>query len=385
MLLVENASLLADFCARAATSRFCAVDTEFRWLRTYWPEPALVQLAVPGETVVVDLLAVTAVEPLAALLANPSCLKVLHAAGQDVRLLYRLTGVAPAPVFDSQIAAGLAGLGYQIGYAELVRQVLQLPVDKGEQFADWLIRPLREEQIRYAGDDVAHLAALFPMLEQRLSELGRLSWALEDSAVFASAEYVTPVAPAEAHRNLRGRIPGRARPVLRALAAWREDYCRSVDLRPCRVVPDHLLIQFACRGTLDPADVRRERRSVAKRVQQLTPEMTRVVEESRHLPPENEPGGWGRPGPAERAAMSRAVEVLAAVAAELGIDRECLASRAEVEALARHCANRRCPPACRLLDGWRRAVVGERLLAALAAPATGAAAATPAVGTVATA
>lgn len=365
-MLIDSDNALRRFCDGVRDKAFCAVDTEFRWQRTYWPEPSLVQLAVPGETAVVDVLAVRDLAPIGELLAAPTLLKILHAGAQDVRLLHQLTGVGPRPVFDTQIAAALAGIGYQVSYALLVEHFLGVRLDKSEQYTDWVARPLRPEQVLYAADDVRHMVAFYPMLRSGLSQSGRLAWVVEDCAALASPAFTEPPVAAEAFRSIKGhgRLNAGDLAALAELARWREEYSVAADLRPRRVVPDPLLLRFAVKGRLLGRDLREVRRAVSKRIRQLEPEMTAAAARGRNLPAEQRPTVHHsrRATPAEKKVMGDAYGLLKDTAGALGVPPESLATRSEITTLVRSSRGEEGEPALRMLSGWRREVFGEKIL-----------------------
>ena len=151
----------ADLAARIARppSRV-GLDTEFIRERTYWPQLALAQLAIGDDILLIDTLVPGMCEALAPLLADPSVLKVMHSASEDVVALKRACGTPPTPLFDTQIAAAIAGIGAGMGYQRIVQEVLGVTLAKGEQRSDWLRRPLTPAQLEYAADDVVHLLSL---------------------------------------------------------------------------------------------------------------------------------------------------------------------------------------------------------------------------------
>ena len=168
MTPITTTAQLQAFCDRIAGDPFIAVDTEFMRETTYWPKLCLVQVAGQSDSANIDPLADGIdLAPLLALLADPKIDKVFHAARQDVEIFYNL-GVIPKPLFDTQIASMAAGFGEQIAYDALVRQMLKIDLDKSSRFTDWARRPLSEAQMEYALADVTHLAALYPMLRERL-------------------------------------------------------------------------------------------------------------------------------------------------------------------------------------------------------------------------
>ena len=180
-----------------------ALDTEFVRERTYYPKLCLVQVAAGDSLALIDPLAIADARTLAAALADPRRPKLLHAARQDIEALLPLTVIPLAPVFDTQIAAALLGFASQIGYADLVHQLLGVELAKGHARTDWARRPLSPEQLAYAADDVRYLPALAALLDERLITSGRRRWMEEESAALTEISLYR-VEPAEAWRRLKG-------------------------------------------------------------------------------------------------------------------------------------------------------------------------------------
>ncbi len=142
--LITDTPTLAALCARLSKADFVAVDTEFMRENTYWPELCLVQIADDKEAAAIDPMAPGIdLKPLLDLLVdNEDVLKVVHAGGQDIEIVYNLTGKCPHPLFDTQIAAMAMGMGEQVGYSNLVESMTGVKLDKGARFTDWSRRPL---------------------------------------------------------------------------------------------------------------------------------------------------------------------------------------------------------------------------------------------------
>jgi ribonuclease D len=232
-----------------------ALDTEFVFERTYRPQLGIVQVAAAGEIALVDAARIRDLSALAPLLGAAGARKILHSGSGDVPILRRAAGAAPRPLFDTQIAAVFAGVGSGLSYAALVKTLFGIELGKHETRTDWLRRPLSPEQIRYAGEDVEHLPAAAAELERRLVALGRLEWAVEDSAALAAAD--DAVAPAAAWRRVKGldRQPSRVRAVARALAAWREREAARLDLARPFLLRDETLIAIAKKDAIAPAEI----------------------------------------------------------------------------------------------------------------------------------
>lgn len=248
-ILVADSAALEEACAALLEAEFLAVDTEFWRQKTYYPVLCLVQLASPTRCVVVDTLAPGLdLGPLRRLLLDPRSTKVLHAASQDLEVLLLALGRVPGPLFDTQLAARALGLGEQPGYATLVQQLLGVSVDKGAQVLDWTRRPLSPAQLRYAADDVRHLADLYPLLRERLEQAGRAAeFQRRMSGLEDPARYQVP--PAEAWRKVKIRRPtAQAQAILVQVAAWREERARARNLPRGWILPDATLIALANRA-----------------------------------------------------------------------------------------------------------------------------------------
>src|SRR5882672_8542921 len=221
-LMIDTADALAAFATRAARAGALALDTEFMREKTYRAELCLLQIADGDGAVCIDPLAVTDLAPLVPVLASVSIVKIMHAARQDLEVLLPAVGLVH-PVFDTQIAAALAGFPAQVGYAELARRLLGVELSKAHTRADWSRRPLSPEEQEYALDDVRHLAAFRTSLLDTLHSKGRSAWLDEELAALANADALR-VAPEDAWKKIKG-LPSLdpARQVLaQALAAWRE-------------------------------------------------------------------------------------------------------------------------------------------------------------------
>ncbi|MGH8209792.1 MAG: ribonuclease D, partial [Steroidobacteraceae bacterium] len=220
--VVTTSAALAELGAHLEAFEAIGLDTEFLRERTYRAELCLVQVSATSEASCVDPLALTDLAPLARVLTAPGIIKVMHASRQDIEVLLPVTGLV-RPVFDTQVAAALAGLPAQVGYAELVRRLIGPELAKTHTRTDWSRRPLSPEQIEYALDDVRHLLPLKSLLEEQLQSLGRLEWLAEELAALADAGSFTtePEQAWQRIKGLRGLDDERLR-LAQQLAAWRE-------------------------------------------------------------------------------------------------------------------------------------------------------------------
>jgi ribonuclease D len=246
--LINNPAELAARLLAWKGHPLVAMDTEFIRERTYYPQLALVQLAIPGEVLLVDPTVAGMDSVLAPFLADPSVTKLMHSASEDLQALLRGCGVVPSPVFDTQVAAAMAGLGAGLSYLKLVEQVTGVTLEKGETRSDWLRRPLSESQLKYAADDVLHLHAIHAVLEQKLRSLGRLGWLESDSqrAIEGARNDVDDPHPHLAVRSAQTLdAAGQAR--LCRLLSWRDAEARRSNRPKSWVLDNELAVQLSRR------------------------------------------------------------------------------------------------------------------------------------------
>jgi ribonuclease D len=244
--LIATTDALEALCQRMRGEAFITVDTEFMRERTYWPELCLVQIAGDKEVAVIDALAEGIdLAPMGALFADPAVMKVFHAARQDIEIFVLRFGDVPRPMFDTQVAAMVAGFGDQVGYDALVAALAGGSIDKAHRFSDWSIRPLSDAQIAYAAADVTHLREVYRRLCRRLEQDGRIGWVSEEMAILANPDtYRTD--PETAWERLRPRSSNRRfLHVLKELAAWREREAQRINIPRQRLIKDEALLEIA--------------------------------------------------------------------------------------------------------------------------------------------
>lgn len=259
--LITDSATLTDLCHRLAQADFVTVDTEFMRESTYYPELCLIQIADDKEAAAIDPMApgIDLTPLLDLMVNNEEVLKVFHAGGQDLEIVYNLTGKTPHPLFDTQVAAMALGQGEQIGYSNLVDSWLGIQVDKGARFTDWSRRPLDARQIEYAIGDVTYLARIFPKMLERLRKTGRGAWLDQEMERVADpANYAND--PDVAWRRVR--VSSRKPDVLgrlKALARWRELEAQAKDLPRGRIVKDETLGDLASHPPRAQADLAKVR------------------------------------------------------------------------------------------------------------------------------
>ncbi len=357
--IVTQPAALAELGQRLAGEPLLALDTEFMRERTYRAELCLVQLGTRRECRCVDPLAAGTLQPLAAPLAATATVKVLHAARQDLEVLRAAIG-SVANVFDTQVAAALAGFATQIGYADLARQLLGVTLPKAHARTDWSRRPLSPQQVDYALDDVRYLLPLRDALLERLERLGRQAWLAEELAALSDiqAEGVDPERAWLRLKGLHGLDAGRLA-LARSLAAWRERRAMEKNRPRGWILDDVALREIVLRVPRDRTALAAIPELQAGIVRHSGEELLALVEAAgiEQPPPPLPPRA--RPDPALTLLVKKLAATNQAVAGELGLAPEVLATRRDLEQLARGEA----PAALR--SGWRSEVIGKRLLAAL--------------------
>jgi ribonuclease D len=369
-MLALDEALAAD--ARAAGR--LGLDTEFVGEGRYRTLLCLIQLAVPradgeGKTIVVlDPLADGFDgSSLAALLADPAIEIVVHAGRQDVALVRRVLATEVSSVFDTQVAAGFAGMGAQSSYDSLLGDVLDVRVAKSASFTRWERRPLSAEQLSYAREDVEHLLELAAELERRLAGLGRLEWAREECEPLAHAsDERDPEAIFERLPRVRGLSPS-ARPVARALVQWREQTAARQDRPVQGVLGDAALMEIAKRKPSSTAELEQIRGSGAANLRRRGEELIDVVKRARELPAEKAPreARPPMPRPEDAPLIALGEALLRARAREAGLAYELLAARADLQAIVAAWRAGGEQADVRTLRGWRRELAGGELLALL--------------------
>jgi ribonuclease D len=365
--ILDEAGLKA-LCERLRGHDRLAVDTEFMGEDSFHPRLEIVQVAAGDVTAIIDYQAVQGLDRLFDLLGDTRIQKVVHAGRQDLEIFSILSGSVPAPVFDTQVAAAMVGYGPQVGYAQLVRQVVGVTLEKSETFTNWAQRPLTEQQIDYALEDVRHLFALHDHLHGKLKALGRLEWVEEEFdrlLTLAGEESRDPRLRYQRIKGWEGLHP-RARGILREIVAWREHEAKRRDRPRGRILRDEILVEIARRtpttmlalGALrgiQPSQVEKYGEALIAAVKQglsvQDHELPRV-EKRKRIDPETA----GLADLLGTALKVRAVE--ASIAPQL------LATSADLEAFALH---RGKGPAEQLplMQGWRRQLAGEHLLKVL--------------------
>jgi ribonuclease D len=369
--LAGNGAVAALAELARASGRF-GIDTEFMGEGRYRTLLCLVQVAAeePDGDVRIEVLdpldSALDPSPLAALLADPQVEIVMHAGRQDVALLRRVWETDITNLFDTQLAAGFAGLRAQLGYEPLLHELLGVRLKKSASFTRWDARPLSAEQIDYARDDVRHILQAATALQERLQARGRLEWAREECVALAGAT------DERDPDNIFARLPRvnsldpKLRAIARELVEWREETARQQDRPIPSVLSDAALIEVAKRRPSEIRQLEQIRGINEPTLRRRGRAILEAVERGRSRPPIPVEGER----PAQPEALDAPVIALAEAlvrtrALEEELAYELIAARADLQRIVLAMRDGSPPPEVRTLQGWRRQVVGDELLALL--------------------
>jgi ribonuclease D len=367
---ITSNQALADFCLQASQAEAIAVDTEFVRTRTLYPQLGLIQIYDGIQLVLVDPLAIDDFSSLTALLTNPNVVKILHSCSEDLETFWHAFKVMPSPIFDSQFAASIVGMGPAMGYAKLVDEMLQITVDKGESRTDWLARPLRDEQCDYAAKDVLYLFQLYPELKARVDEQNKLSW------VFAEIEHLsakkqTAIPLDSVYLTIKNnwKLSNKALLILKKLAAWRTSTARQRDMALNFVVREENLVSIA---TLQPAS-----KNELRAIQGVNPHEVRIhgdallaiVADCQNVREEAYPQRVKRLNDIEdyKNIAANVKKICLSIAESNGIPPELVGSKKQINQLLKWCwfkqdETRDMGLQPDLLSSWRRALLVNELV-----------------------
>ena len=360
-VLITATDALDAFCQRMRGETFVTVDTEFMRERTYWPELCLVQIAGQNEVAVIDAQAEGIdLSSLGALFADEAVTKVFHAARQDIEIFVQRYGDVPRPMFDTQVAAMVAGFGDQVGYDALVSSLTGGTIDKAHRFSDWSVRPLSAAQITYAAADVTHLREVYTRLSRRLEQDNRLNWVAEEMAILNNpATYRGD--PETAWERLRPRTTNRRLLyILKEVAAWREKEAQRVNIPRQRLIKDEALLEIAATAPAN-ADALARVRGVTRGFAEgrSGAALLDVLATARHVPDADLPAApQSRDSVRPSAALVSLLKVLLAAKSEQHhVAARLVASSDDIDRLALEDN-----PDIPALHGWRREVFGNDAL-----------------------
>jgi ribonuclease D len=360
---INTSDQLTALCEQIKKESWLALDTEFLREKTYYPKFCLLQIATPEWVACVDPIALPSLDILFEAIYSPSIVKVFHSCRQDLEIFYQLTGKVPEPLFDTQIAAPLLGFQENPGYAMLVSSMLNINLNKAHTRADWSKRPLINAEIQYAADDVIYLCKIYQMMQQKLTELGRIDWLRRDFAELANPE-IYQVRPENAWLKIKGKnkLTGRQLSIVQALAEWREKTAQSEDRPKSWLLRDELLFDIA---KLQPETVTElaNVRSINERVvSRYGAELSQLIIAAKNRAPKplNEKGRPAKKTQQQEAILDILTALVRIRAEENALNPVILATRKDLEVLLFNDDDE-----CPLLHGWRYDMAGKELVGLL--------------------
>lgn len=243
---IRDETALAEYCSQWQTLPLIALDTEFIRVETFYPIPGLIQVADEKACYLIDPTTIKNFAPLIALFENPSVLKVMHAATEDLELFQHTLNVLPAPVYDTQIGAAVLNWGFSMGLQRMLEQRLEVQLEKEQTTSDWLQRPLTAEQERYAALDVAYLPALYQMQHDELVQREISHWAAEENQAMLDGAVDDDPEGEDYYKRFTQmwRYPAHKLAALRDLTAWREQMARKRDVPRNRILRNQGILQI---------------------------------------------------------------------------------------------------------------------------------------------
>ncbi|WP_263080359.1 ribonuclease D [Endozoicomonas sp. Mp262] len=355
---------LAKYCQHWSQLGKIALDTEFIRTDTYYPIPGLIQIGIENnEIFLVDPLTIDQWQPLKELLENPAILKVIHACSEDLEVIELLTGARLNPIFDTQLAAAYAGIGYSLGYQKLVKQLLGIELPKDETRSNWCQRPLTEAQQHYATLDVLHLLTIHSILNKELEKNTTKAWLEDDCNQMKSSIYSNNAEDAWKEVKCAWQLYPQQLAVLKSLCIYRENKARQRNLPRNRVIPKGSLwpmARYQPDNLKSLSAIQDMRKSIIKRDGQR---LLTLIKTASQSPREYHPRPLPRPLPKKTRIYGKAIkEFLNTMANQLNLPVEILLPSKTTSPILRNWLETGQFALPEALQGWRREVIGIPLI-----------------------
>ena len=367
-MYITSSDQLKDFCKSLDSSDVLAVDTEFVRERTYFHRVGLIQVAGRNGCAAIDPILLDDLTPLLEIFKDPNKIKIFHAARQDLEILVRLCGQVIPPVFDTQIAAALVGWGSQISFAKLIQKALGKRIHKSETYTDWCRRPLSQNQIHYAIDDVRYLMPAYERLLEKLKQLKRFDWMEGEVAIWEDPDTFALPDPQLRYmkiKNLRSLKPKNIA-VLRELAAWRERVAVNRDCLAKSIVRDETLLEIARKMPSDIKDLYSIRGFHQKEIGKSGKAIIESIKKGNAVPEDELPILPESDGHSTTRGIEELLSAFVQIRSEeLKIEPSVLADRKRIHSFATHFEQRMNLDEHFLLKGWRKECIGKPMLSLL--------------------
>jgi ribonuclease D len=334
--LIETQNQLNDFVEKITGKPVLAIDTEFMRRRTLYPEVALIQVYDGEHLALIDPLAELSLFDFWQVLKNPEVLKVLHSPSEDIEVFQKYAGFVPTPLFDTQFALQILGHGNCMGFAHMVKELLDIEIDKSESRTNWLQRPLTEKQLDYAAADTYHLLPCFEIIKEQIDEAGFFDIVINESELVAQKRAYQP--PAEQlYKDIKNAWQLRPHDlaILRELAAWRREKAERKNLALNFVVKEHNMVEIAKRKPASLNALRRVPGVEPMEVNRSGVEILKCIERGKAVPVSEQPAQLKRliDFPAYKKAAKDIKQKITKAAKEQGIPEDVLASKKQINQL----------------------------------------------------
>ncbi|QSH40168.1 HRDC domain-containing protein [Lentisphaerota bacterium ZTH] len=348
-MYISTEAELKELVARASGEAAVALDTEFVWERTFYPNLGLVQLAVGRDCFLIDPLAVKDLSALGDLIANPDVTKILHDACQDLTILKQATGASPVNVFDTRLGYGFCSPTSILSLAALLEQTIGVSLPKTETRANWLQRPLSQKMLEYANDDVKYLTEVMKLIIRRAKSQKTDSWLLEEMKYYDNPALYEEVEPEEYFRRIKGvnLIKGQKLAVLQELACWREKKARAMNRPRSHIVHNNVLVDLTYKCPRQRNDLKNVNRLSPNAVKRYGSELLQCIEKGLNRPEAEIPAPELRPP--RKPAKDLIMRLIAEKAEKLNIDPVLIGSSREVNLQLVTKS-----PDSRFFKGWRK-------------------------------
>jgi len=247
MNLISKSKDIQNLCNKLSKEKFICIDTEFIREKYYFAKLCLLQIGdSEGNGWAIDTL-VNGIDlsPVYSLLLNPEILKVFHAPRQDLEIIYKLMGKIPRPIFDTQSAGMACGFGDSVSYEVLVKNLLEIKIDKSSRYSDWSKRPLHLKQLEYAIADVTYLSKVYLFLNRQITKNKRSVWIKDEVEKFYDTD-LYKVDPYSVWQKIKIKHSNpRTSCILREIAALREQLAIKNNLQKNMILKDDILVKIS--------------------------------------------------------------------------------------------------------------------------------------------
>lgn len=363
---VDDNLQLEKLCESWQERKILALDTEFLRTNTYYPIAGLIQVNDGRSNYLIDPKAISDFYPFMDLLDNADILKILHSCSEDLEVFQHTFGCLPKNMLDTQVAGAVVGHGFSVGFANLVKTVLDVELPKGETRSDWLQRPLSQSQIHYAALDVEYLYQLTEHLLVDLRKKQRVQWALDESEAMIE-NFFDNQDPDRVYLKFKSawKLEPQQLAILKSITRWREDIAQDKDIPRNRVIKESAIYEIAQNEPDHISQLRNIEGLNDRMIRSFGSKIIDIVEQSKAITPEHLPERMQRPlASSERKQVDRLKAIAAQKAAELAVPVELLMRKKDYEALMFGLRNndRDLPKS---LCGWRKNIIGDDIESAV--------------------